>query len=255
MTKVKVLILRAPGTNCDEETAFAFEQAGAQTELVYIGQLLRGEKKVKDYRILAFPGGFSYGDDLGAGTVVAGEIRLVLGEDINGFVTGGGLIIGICNGFQILAKLGILPSGKVSGRPVLTLATNDSGKFECRWVHLKINPRSSCVFTEGLEKLYLPIAHAEGKLIAEDDVKSKLNCAAYYVNERGESAPYPHNPNGSYGNIAGIADASGRVFGLMPHPERHVRVSQHPRWTRLEKDDWQNGAKIFSNAIKWARQA
>jgi len=232
MAAVKVLILRAPGTNCDEETAFAFEQAGAQTELVYIGQLLHGEKKIKDYQILAFPGGFSYGDDLGAGTVVAGEMRLILGEDIDRFVADGGLIIGICNGFQVLAKLGILPSGKVSKQPTLTLATNDSGKFECRWVHLKINPRSNCVFTEGIEKIYLPIAHAEGKLIVRDSIKDKLNCAVHYVNERAESAPYPHNPNGSYQDIAGITDDSGRVFGLMPHPERHIRA----------------------NAIKWVHQ-
>jgi phosphoribosylformylglycinamidine synthase I len=255
MTKVKVLILRAPGTNCDQEMAFAFEQAGAQTELIYIGQLLHGQKKIKDYQILAFPGGFSYGDDLGAGKVMAGEMRLALGEDIDSFVGGGGLIIGVCNGFQILAKLGILPFGIVSEKPSLTLAANDSGKFECRWVHLKINPQSNCVFTQGIEKLYLPIAHAEGKLITEEGIKDKLNCTAYYVNEQGDSAPYPYNPNGSHKDIAGISDDSGRVFGLMPHPERHIRKSQHPHWTRFEKDGWQNGAKIFSNATEWARRA
>ena len=252
MSKVRALVLRAPGTNCDIETAFAFEQAGAAAELVHIGQLIGGAKRLNDYQILAVPGGFTYGDDLGAGRVLANEIRLTLGADIERFIEKGRLILGICNGFQVLVKTGILP-GPLTGQPRLTLAANDSGRFECRWVYLKANPESNCVFTRDIERLYLPVAHGEGKLVAPPDVLAGLDAALYYTDEDGRKAGYPFNPNGSTDNIAGICDSSGRIFALMPHPERHIRASQHPRWTNGRASQPGGGFKVFHNAVKWAK--
>jgi phosphoribosylformylglycinamidine synthase len=252
MSKVKALVLRAPGTNCDIETAFAFEQAGAAAELVHIGQLIDGVKRLDDYQILAVPGGFTYGDDLGAGRVLANEIRITLGAAIERFIEKGHLILGICNGFQVLVKTGILP-GPLSDQPKLTLAANDSGRFECRWVYLKANPDSNCVFTRDIERLYLPVAHGEGKLVAPPDVLAGLDAALYYSDEDGRKARYPFNPNGSADGIAGICDSSGRIFALMPHPERHIQASQHPRWTNDKASQPGDGFKIFDNAVKWAK--
>jgi len=249
---VKALVLRAPGTNCDIETAFAFEQAGAAAELVHIGQLIDGVKRLDDYQVLAVPGGFTYGDDLGAGRVLANEIRITLGAAIERFIEKGRLILGICNGFQVLVKTGILP-GPLTDQPKLTLAANDSGRFECRWVYLKANPDSNCVFTRDIESLYLPVAHGEGKLVAPPDVLAELDAALYYSNEDGRKAGYPFNPNGSADGIAGICDSSGRIFALMPHPERHIRASQHHRWTNGSASQQGDGFKIFHNAVKWAK--
>ena len=252
MAKVRTLVLRAPGMNCDVETAFAFQQAGAEAELVHVNRLIGHERKISDYQILVIPGGFTYGDDLGAGKVLANEIGLKLGEDIAGFVESGGLILGICNGFQVMLKAGILPESGIDANTEVTLDNNDSGKFECRWVHLEANQNSNCVFTKGIESMYLPVAHGEGKLVAADDALSKMNVALYYTDESGSrEAGYPYNPNGSIKNIAGICDASGRVFALMPHPERHIRGTQHPQWTRLGAKKYGDGLQIFVNAVRW----
>ncbi len=252
MNKVKTLILRAPGTNCDEETAFAFQQAGAETSLVHISRLIHREQRLEDYQIMVVPGGFTYGDDLGAGKVLANEIRLKLGADIERFVEGGRLILGICNGFQVLVKASILPG--FESQQMLTLATNDSGRFECRWVYLSTNTKSRCVFTMGIESLYLPVAHGEGKLVADAEVLNSLDIALYYTDEQGNrQAGYPYNPNGSLRNIAGICDSTGRIFALMPHPERHIRSSQHPRWPRQGTGNRGDGFKIFQNAVEWVR--
>ncbi len=253
MSKVRTLILRAPGTNCDVETAFAFEQAGAVASLVHISQLISNAKQLKDYQIMVIPGGFTYGDDLGAGKVLANEIRLKLGQDIERFTENGGLILGICNGFQVLVKTGILPGILPTSKPPLTLTTNDSGRFECRWVSLGVNRESRCVFTRGIERLYLPVAHGEGKVVADPEVLPKLDVALYYTDEQGDKASYPYNPNGSVENIAGICDASGRIFALMPHPERFIRGSQHPRWQSEDTKEWGDGFRIFTNAVKWAQ--
>lgn len=253
VSKVKVIILRAPGTNCDGETAFAFQQAGAETALVHINRLIAGEDRLANYQIMVVPGGFTYGDDISGGKVLANEMRLKLGDDISKFVTAGGLILGICNGFQVLAKAGILPKFSSNGSPVLTLAGNDSGKFECRWVHLKVAPDSPCIFTRGIERLYVPVAHAEGKVIIDPAAIAKLNVVLRYSDENGKTdVGYPDNPNGSVGNIAGICDDSGRIFTLMPHPERHIRHTQHPQWTRLAPRKDGDGFRIFVNAVKWA---
>jgi len=254
MGKVRTIVLRAPGTNCDNETVFAFEQAGAVVSLVHVNQLIRGEERLTDYQIIAIPGGFTYGDDIAAGKVLANEVRLKLGEDILRFVEVGGLILGICNGFQVLVKAGILPEPAKSTQPLLTIAANDSGKFECRWVHLKVDKKSPCVFTKGIDSMYLPVAHGEGKVVVNPEILPKLNTVVYYTDENGDiKAGYPHNPNGSVKNIAGICDDSGHVFALMPHPERHIRGTQHPQWTRLGAKKYGDGFQIFLNAVNWAK--
>jgi phosphoribosylformylglycinamidine synthase len=254
MSKVRTLVLRAPGTNCDAETAFAFEQAGAEVSSVHVNQLIRSEQRLSDYQIMVIPGGFTYGDNIAAGKVLANELRLKLGEDMLRFIEDGGLILGICNGFQVLVKAGILPTPANDSPPLLTLMTNDSGKFECRWVHLRVNKQSPCVFTRGIDSLYLPVAHAEGKVVAAPQVLPELDVVLYYTDEdRNSDAGYPYNPNGSVGNIAGISDASGRIFALMPHPERYIRGTQHPQWTRHGAKQHGDGFQIFLNAVKWAR--
>ncbi len=254
MGKVKTLILRAPGTNCDAETAFAFQQSGAVATSVHINQLSRGQQRLSDYQILVVPGGFTYGDDIAAGKVLANELRLKLGEDILRFIEGGGLILGICNGFQVLVKAGILPRLSNGSSPPLTVVANDSGKFECRWVYLRVNKDSPCLFTKGIDSMYLPVAHAEGKVVADSEVLPELNVVVYYADEQGDNkAGYPYNPNGSAGNIAGICDASGRIFALMPHPERYIRGTQHPQWTRQGAKEHGDGFQVFLNAVKWAK--
>ena len=247
MATVRTLILRAPGTNCDGETAFAFEQAGSQVDAAHVNELIRHQKLLSDYQIMVIPGGFTYGDDISAGKILANELRLKLGGDIQKFVADGRLILGICNGFQVLVKAGILP--ELSSQ--LTLAGNDSGRFECRWVYLRVNETSPCIFTRGMDMMYLPVAHGEGKVVTEPGIP---NIALRYADETGNiNAGYPHNPNGSMDNIAGICDDSGRIFSLMPHPERFIRWTQHPRWTREPARERGDGFRIFENAVAWAK--
>jgi len=255
MNKVKVLMLRAPGTNRDIDTRLAFEQCGAEADSALITELLRGEKRLMDYQVLNIPGGFTYGDDISAGKIMANEIRLKLGDDINKFVADGRLVLGICNGFQVLVKTGILPGIKGKNDQPVTLTNNDSGKFECRWVYLKVNEQSPCVFTRGMRGMYVPIAHGEGKLVAEPGMAEKLNIVVQYVDEKGNTrAGYPYNPNGSINDIAGICDATGRIFGLMPHPEDFIHRTQHPRWTRETPRPELYGLQIFQNAVSWVKR-
>ena len=255
MAKVRTLILRAPGTNCDQETAFAFQQAGAETSLVHVNQLIRHEESLSGYQILVVPGGFTYGDDISAGKVLANELRLKLTEDIRSFVDQGGLILGICNGLQVLVKAGILPGKHKGKEPKVTLAANDSGRFECRWVYLTVNQESPCLFTQGISRLYLPVANGEGKVVTTAEALADLNIVLCYTDEDGNTnAGYPHNPSGSVGDIAGICDSSGRIFALMPHPERHIRGTQHPRWTREGAKEYGDGFQVFQNAVSWAKK-
>jgi phosphoribosylformylglycinamidine synthase I len=255
MAKVRTLILRAPGTNCDVETAFAFEQAGAMVSSAHVNELVRKDKRLADYQIVVVPGGFTYGDDISAGKILANELKLKLGEDIQRFVRDGGLILGICNGFQVLVKAGILPQPDDASQQ-LTLANNDSGRFECRWVYLSVDKKSPCVFTRGISSLYLPVAHGEGKVMAEPKVLRGLNVVLRYADKEGNiRAAYPDNPNGSAESIAGICDSSGRIFALMPHPERFLRWTQHPRWFREKNREWGDGFGIFKNAVEWVESA
>jgi phosphoribosylformylglycinamidine synthase I len=254
MAKVRTLILRAPGTNCDVETAFSFEQAGSVVDSAHVNELVRRDKLIADYQILVIPGGFTYGDDVSGGIILANELKLKLGGDIHRFIERGGLILGICNGFQVLVKAGILPP--VEDGQQLTLAGNDSNRFECRWVYLKINKESPCIFTKGIDAMYLPVAHGEGRVMAEKETLVKLNVVARYANAEGDiKAGYPYNPNGSADNIAGICNESGRIFALMPHPERFIRWTQHPRWTREKPRQHGDGLAIFRNAVDWVRRS
>ena len=253
MSQVRALVIRAPGTNCDNETAFAFRQAGAVAELVHVNRLISRGCRLADYQMMVIPGGFTYGDDISGGKVLANELKLKLGEDIARFIETGGLILGICNGFQVMVKAGILPGPEHDGA-LLTLTSNDSGRFECRWVHLAVNKESSCVFTSGIDSMYLPVAHGEGKVVAAPEVLSSLNVPLYYADSHGNMATdYPDNPNGSVNGIAGICDATGRVFALMPHPERHIRGDQHPQWTLCGARKYGDGFPIFQNAVRWAK--
>jgi len=265
---VKVIVIRTAGTNCNEETAFAFSRLGAHVDQVHINALITGAQKLSDYHILALPGGFSYGDDIASGRILANELRLKLADDIKQFIREGKLVIGICNGFQILVKAGILPGLGWSSYRTLTavrktgqeatLFYNDSAKFEARWVHLKVESR--CVWTKGMpSQMYLPVAHGEGKFIPRekkvlDALVSHGQIALRYCALDGGKPSYPDNPNGSVDDIAGICDSTGRVFGLMPHPERHFLFEQHPYWTRLtKKSDFGDGAKIFENGINYVK--
>jgi len=260
--EVKVIILRTAGTNCDQEAGFAFESCGAKVNFVHINKIFSGAERLEDYHILVLPGGFSYGDDIAAGKILANELRLKLGEKLKKFLKDGKLIIGICNGFQILVKAGILPGGSNGSgnfQQNVTLMFNDSGKFEDRWTHLK--PQGRCVWTEGMSSpIYLPVAHGEGKFIPKNkNVLNELNenhqIIFRYCGENGGKPSYPENPNGSVEDIAGICDRSGRVLGLMPHPERHFVFTQHPFWTRLKmKSNFGDGARIFENGVRYVRE-
>ncbi|MGD9143406.1 MAG: phosphoribosylformylglycinamidine synthase I [Dehalococcoidia bacterium] len=254
MTKAKVLMLMAPGTNCDFETQVAFEMAGAEVDSALVTELFREEKKLMDYQIMIIPGGFTYGDDISAGRIMANEIRLRLGEDIRKFVDDGRLVMGVCNGFQVLVKARVLPGFADHDSQPMTLTANDSGKFECRWIHLKINRESPCVFTRGISNLCIPVNHGEGKLVAPPEILDKLNVVVRYSDPSGNlGAGYPHNPNGSLRDIAGICDSTGRIFALMPHPERFLRWTQHPRWTRETPRETGEGLQVFRNAVDWVK--
>jgi len=247
-------MLRAPGTNCDLETQVAFEAAGAEVDSAIVYELFRGGKKLDDYGIVVIPGGFTYGDDVSAGRIMANEIRLRLGDELRRFVDAGKLVMGICNGFQVLVKTGILPGLRDAGPQPVTLTNNDSGKFECRWIYLKVEPDNPCVFTRGIDRMYIPVNHGEGKLVAPPEILPKLNVVVRYTDENGNTgAGYPHNPTGSLEDIAGICDPTGRVFALMPHPERFIRWTQHPRWTREPARPAGDGLQIFTNAVDWAK--
>lgn len=263
-SKVKVLVLRAAGTNCDYETAFAFEYVGAKAELIHVNQLTRKEVRFRDYQILAIPGGFTYGDDIASGKILANELKYKLSDELGRFIRSGKLIIGICNGFQILVKSGLLPGKDAMGeRSEVTLTTNDSARYEDRWVYLKCvqgtAAKNRCVWTKGLgEIIYLPAAHGEGKFVAKNDkaldrLRANGQVVLRYVDRNGKSAGFPWNPNGSVDNIAGICDNTGRVFGLMPHPERHLFATQHPRWSRDEAKGEGDGVKIFKEGVNWVK--
>lgn len=258
---VRAIVLRAAGSNCDVETAFAFESVGATAELVHINRLVRGEVRLADYDILAIPGGFTYGDDISAGKILANELRYKLADQVERFHQDGKLILGICNGFQVLVKSGLLPSGHIrDGKQRVTLTANDSGKFEDRWVYLEPNPASPCVFTRGIEgKITLPVAHAEGKFVpADDSVLHELQrngqIVFRYVGPNGEPVTYPWNPNGSVDNVAALCDPTGRILGMMPHPERHFDPTHYPRWTREGLLPEGHGVAIFRNAVEYVRQ-
>ena len=258
MSQVRVLILRAPGTNCDLETAHAFTEAGARAERVHVNALLEGRRRLIDFDILAIPGGFTYGDDVGAGVVLANQLRHHLRQVLEEFVDSGRLVLGICNGFQVLVKLGLLPGSSSTGEIEASLAANASGRFEDRWIHLRVESGRTPFLQEG-EQLEFPVAHAEGRFVAAgslalEELTRNGQVAMRYVDPDGGAPGYPGNPNGSQADIAGIINSRGNVFGLMPHPERFLQPYHHPTWTRRQTlAEEGDGMRIFRRAVDYAR--
>ncbi len=257
MAQVKALILKSAGTNCDMETAYAFELAGAQADCYHVNRLIEEPAILKQYQVMAIPGGFSYGDDIAAGRILANQLVHHFHDEVKEFIHTDKLVIGICNGFQVLVKAGLLPAleeADGAGRQQATITHNDSARYEDRWVYLE--PKTDrCVFIDQKRRIYLPVAHGEGKVCFEtpevlDRLKAAGQVAFQYVNSQGQSGGYPVNPNGSTDHIAGLCDPTGRVLGLMPHPERFVHRTNHPRWTReaIEKPD---GLTLFENAVNY----
>lgn len=250
-----VLILRAPGTNCDQETAYAFQLAGAQSiEIQHINRLLETPEMMRKAQIFCVPGGFSFGDDIAAGRIVASQIRNHLSDLFCEFRDAGKLILGICNGFQVLLKSGLIFPDDEQG-PMATLTWNSSGMYTDRWVHLK-SDGDRCVFLKGIESMYLPIAHAEGRFVPREGELDAMQRNGQLSLRYAEQ----DNPNGSTADVAGACDSTGRVFGLMPHPERFLDAVQHPHWTRLHRaNELANtaqagdGLAIFQNAVNFFR--
>ena len=266
MAKPRVLVLTGYGINCDVESEFAFQQAGALAERVHINDLIEGQKKLSDYQVLVFPGGFSFGDDVASGKVLALRAKANLGDEILRFIQDGKLILGICNGFQVMAKFGLLadPAGDYRTQRV-TVTTNNSNRYEDRWVYL-LRVSQKCVWTEGVDRIYLPVAHGEGKFFAGEPVVDAIEqgdqVGFRYATENFEPAQgkFPQNPNGSLRDIAGICDPTGRIYGMMPHPERFLHFTNHPRWTRLKVElrregkpvpETSDGLRIFQNGVNY----
>ena len=265
MSAPRVCLLRAPGTNCDEETAFAFETAGAAATTLHLNRILEDASPLDDAQILCLPGGFSFGDDVGAGVLFADRLA-ALKDRIHGLLDRGGLVLGICNGFQVLMNLGLLgdtqPNGSDEATPSATLTWNTSGRYDARWITLD-TVNSDNAFLHGLDRWECPIAHAEGRLAVADGVdladwhKRGLIAVAYA--DAASQAPYavdapvldaPANPNGSVGNVAGLSNEAGTILGLMPHPERAIRRTQFPDWTRRPGDCQPTaGLRLFQNAV------
>lgn len=256
MKKVKVLVFSGYGLNCEEETKFAFDLAGGEADIVHVNDLIKGIKKVSDYQILAVPGGFSYGDDTGSGNAFANKIRNHLWNDINKFINDGGLIIGICNGFQILTRLGLLSALEGNyGKPEVELLHNKTARYLTRWVDLRVENDSP--WLRGLNGFSAAIAHGEGRFYADEkvlsEIKKKKLVALRYI--KGEICDYQDleaNPNGAVDDIAGITDETGRILGLMPHPERAIFLNQSPIWPWLKEKSLRDGKKLskYNLALK-----
>lgn len=251
---VSTLILRTAGTNCDAELAYAFEQAGARTETIHLSRLIDEPALIGRFDILGFPGGFSYGDDIAAGRILANRLRHRLLGPLQDAVERGVPMIGICNGFQVLVKLGLLPFPE-EARQVATLGDNAAGRFVCRWVPMVADGQSRCVWTRGLDRFELPIANGEGRFTAPPEVLLRLTDNGQ-VALRYDTSADGGNPNGSDDAIAGICDPTGLVFGLMPHPERFTVATQHPQWTRQGGEflsQTMPGLRFFENAVEHAK--
>ncbi len=264
----RVLILRAPGTNCDEETAHAFRLAGAEPERIHVNRLIENPALAARFQILCVPGGFSFGDDIAAGRILATRLRRHLSGMIDEFVHGKRdcLVLGICNGMQVLMQLGVLTEDVAEANEfqsrAATLTWNQHGRYETRWVHLAVDD-TPCVFLRGIQRMYLPMAHAQGNFVTANDkvletLKRQGRLALRYCESEQSSSvtdtpyPFPINPNGAQANVAGVCDASGRVFGMMPHPERHIDPTHHPYWTRRdEQPERGEGLAVFRNAVEY----
>ncbi|MCH7814130.1 MAG: phosphoribosylformylglycinamidine synthase I [Planctomycetes bacterium] len=252
MAEINVIVLRAAGINCDGETMHAWRLAGAAPRLVQVNELLAKPALLDEAQVLTLPGGFSYGDDIAAGTILANRLTRRLGETLAAFVDRGGLVLGICNGFQVLLKMGLLPGGS-TGPQTVSLTVNTSARFEDRWVRVRVDT-DRCPFLQAGPLWEAPVAHAEGRLVVDSDATLAAltdhgHVALRYVDADGLPGDYPVNPNGSVDGVAGLTDATGRVLGLMPHPERNVDRTQHPLWTRRPADAPATGLQVFRSAV------
>ena len=261
MIKPKVLVLKADGINRDEDLAFAFNLSEGDAKIVHINDLRSKKESLKNFQILAIPGGFAYGDDIASGKILATELTSFLTDEITRFVNRSETaVLGVCNGFQVLIRTGLVPFGKLSEMDA-TLINNDSGHFECRWIKVKVEKNSKSKFLKGLEDeiIWYPVAHGEGKLFALPKILNEIEkehlVAFRYIDDEGSpTQKYPDNPNGSINAIVGISDTSGRILGLMPHPECFVRIEQHPNWRRGTVKRPQ-GISLFENMVRFAREA
>lgn len=276
MASTRVLILRAPGSNCDQELQFAFEKAGAIAERVHIQRLREHPSHLKHYQVLAIPGGFTYGDDVAAGKILAVQLAHFLSDALRQFRDAEKLILGVCNGFQVLLKAGLLIPPDEEEGPLATLTLNSSGRFGDRWISLRTTS-DKCPFLKDIESMLAPVAHGEGRFVCRrewilrgleqagqvvlkycglqiaDCGLEEKNATQQSAIENPQSAilPFPINPNGSQGDVAGLCDPTGRVLGLMPHPERHVLPTQHPQWTRKGLAEEGDGLRLFRNAVQF----
>ncbi|MCL2025709.1 MAG: phosphoribosylformylglycinamidine synthase I [Leptospirales bacterium] len=264
MTQPKVLVLTGYGINCDEETRSAFEYAGAAPRIVHINDLIDSPAMLKDYQIFVFPGGFSYGDDTGSGKALANRIKNNLLDEIKNFAERETLMLGICNGFQVMVSLGLLPDLSGLWREEAALITNNTFRYQCRWVDLIVEKNSPSVFLKGIESLHIPVAHGEGNFYAPADtlsaIEEKKLAAIRYAKSDLQRAggEFPANPNGSMNDIAALCDSTGRILGMMPHPERGMFFCQRDDWTLLREDLRRSGKEmpiesdgmmIFKNAV------
>lgn len=253
---LKALVLYGYGINCENESKYAIEKSGGAADILHVNKLLDEPKLLENYNMLFIPGGFSFGDDLGSGKVFGNKMKFRLRGQLEAFISSGKLVLGICNGFQVLAKMGLLPEPDFTQK--VSLIANDSGHFEDRWVILKGNPASPCIFTRGIGTMLLPVRHGEGKFVAKDDgvlkaLKEGNRVVFQYVDGNGDLAGYPHNPNGSVDDITGICDASGRVFGMMPHPEAFNMPENCPYWVKGGVKE-ALGLRVFRNAAQYAAE-
>lgn len=250
--KPRVLILTGYGINAEKELKWAFDLAGGDSKIVHLEDLATDTSILDNYQILAFPGGFSFGDHISSGKVYANMVEKQLKSALENFINSDKLVIGICNGFQVITKLGIVPATTEFFNPEVSLCENDSAHFEDRWVWLDVKSTNS-PWLNGLDKLYLPVRHGEGKIRVKDEtllstVLEKGYAPLRYIHPEGKEAVYPYNPNGSVHDIAGLTDPTGKVFGLMPHPEAYIYDELHPRWTEGIREK-HTGLDIFKNGI------
>jgi phosphoribosylformylglycinamidine synthase len=250
---LRALVLYGYGINCERESKYVIEKSGGRADITHVNKVLENPQILENYNMLFIPGGFSFGDDLGSGRVFANKMKFRLRNQLEQFVKAEKLILGICNGFQVLVKMGLLPEPDFIQR--VSLIGNDSGHFEDRWVVLKANKDSPCVFTKGIDYLLAPVRHGEGKFVIENDealneLKRNNQIVFQYTDKKGKLAGFPFNPNGSIHNIAGICDRTGRIFGMMPHPEAFNIIENCPYWIRGKVKE-PMGLQVFRNAVKY----
>lgn len=267
MARPLTIILTGYGINCEEESAFAFSYAGADTRIIHVNDIIENKHLLEESRILVFPGGFAYGDDTGSGKALANKIKNNLFEEISYFIERDTLILGICNGFQVLVNLGIIPTvNRFTGTAEVALEYNSTFRYQCRWVDLFVEENTPSVFTKGIKRLHLPVAHGEGNFFAPPDILNKLEemklVTMRYIKPDGLACTgeFPFNPNGSLNDIASICSKNGRIMGMMPHPERGMMFTQRDDWTYIKEinkrknedlPDLSDGMAIFINAVNY----